>query len=157
MNRIIVFSAFVYLFLFFNTVLIAQNKSDFPYWLEGTWVIDTKNGNSYEMWQKVSNDHLKGKVFRIFDDDTIVFDTMSIKIIDEKIIYELTATYDKKRVYAGYVLSKPSPTLWKFENYSVEYPKAINYEFYSKDSVYVWTEAKDQNTACTDFIMRKEK
>lgn len=140
-----------------NNSVISQQKIEFPNWLLGTWIIETESGNSYEVWEKVSENHLKGRIYRIFGSDTIIFDTMNIKIFDKNIIYELTATVDKKRVYASYTLKRPTNELWKFENNYVDYPKAINYNLYSNDSVYVWTEAKDENTACIDFIMRRKK
>jgi len=141
--------------LSFFSAAFAQ-EVDFPYWLEGTWEINTNHGLSYEKWEKHNDDLMYGKTFRVFVKDTIVFDTMKIKSSDGKVLFEMAANIQNTRVNAGFVLSKPTEDLWKFENPVTDSPHTIYYWRLSPDRVYVWTETMDLEDACMDFIMTRK-
>lgn len=149
---------FILIYSFLTAInTFAQFEKEFPVWLAGIWQIENENGFSYESWEIVSDNFLKGKTFRIFATDTIVFDTMNLKVSENKIIYELTAMSGSKRVFAGYVLTKLNEEVWRFENQITDFPSAIIYQKLSPEKVYVWTEARNKDAICTDFTMIKIK
>ena len=143
------------LFVLFIVNSFSQSMNDFPLWLQAVWEIKSETGSSYEEWVKLDEGLLRGRTYRIFNNDTVVFDTMKIKIVDSYIIYEMSASIKNTLVYAGYPLQKPDPSLWKFENTQIDYPLNINYMRLGSDTIYVWTEAKDANTACMDYLLVK--
>ncbi len=149
---------FLFVAIFLSIVSLGFSQElDFPYWLEGTWEISTKHGVSYEEWVKDDGDLLRGKTFRVFAADTIVFDTMKIKTFEDKVLFEMAANIQNTRVNAGFVLTKPTEDLWKFENPITDSPRTINYWRLSADMVYVWTETMDIEDACMDFIMTRKE
>ncbi|MDD2386498.1 MAG: DUF6265 family protein [Bacteroidales bacterium] len=133
--------------------VFSQNQDNFPYWLEGTWVIESETGESYEQWVLENPNLLSGKTYRFFDEDTIVFDTMKIKRQANEIIFEMAANIRNQRVMAGFVLNKPTSELWKFENPVTDSPHNINYWRIEPNKIYVWIETMDNEHACMDFIM----
>ncbi len=135
----------------------AQTSPIFPLWLEGTWEINTEYGISYENWTKESDSLLVGKTFRVFEKDTIVFDTMKIKYKNNDIIMEMSANVKNTSVYAGFVLSQPTPELWKFENPITDSPHTVNYWRIADNRIYVWTKGLTDEQACMDFTMMKVK
>ncbi len=145
------------MFVFASINLLSQNKADFPNWLVGVWEISSESGSSYEEWTAVRDGSLSGKTYRIFLQDTIVFDTMRIKYFNTEIVYQMSANIKNTRVYGRFPLQRPDPALWKFENPLTDYPRNINYMRMSIDSVYVWTEASDENNACMDYLMIRHK
>ncbi len=144
------------LLILFCSIVYSQTEN-FPYWLEGTWEIKTDMGISYEKWEKRADGNLYGKTYRVFAHDTIVFDTMKIKLDKNEILFEMSANIENTRVMAGFVLSKPTQDLWKFENPVTDSPHVINYWRLESDRVYVWTETMDLDNACMDFIMTRKK
>lgn len=152
---------FLKLFIFTSLISAglchAQSSANFPLWLEGTWEINTEFGISYENWTKESDSLLVGKTFRVFDKDTIVFDTMKIKYKSNDIIMEMSAHVKNTRVYAGFVLSQPTPELWKFENPITDSPHTVNYWRIANNRIYVWTKGLTDEQACMDFTMMKVK
>jgi hypothetical protein len=149
---------FSIIIIFFAVVhLNAQSVSDFPSWLLGCWEIKSETGSSFEEWKQDSNGSLSGRTYRLFMEDTIVFDTMRIRFWDDEIVYQMSANVKNTRVYARYPLQRPDPVLWKFENPLTDYPRNINYMRMGNDTVYVWTEASDANNACMDYLMIKTK
>ena len=139
------------------TNMQAQEQVIFPAWLQGTWEISTEFGVSYEKWTKISDSLLIGKTYRVFDVDTIVFDTMKLKYQDNKILLEMSANAKRTRVYAGFVLSQPTSELWKFKNPITDSPHIINYWRIDDKRVYVWTQGLHNNDPCMDFTMTKVK
>ncbi|HNQ69010.1 MAG TPA: hypothetical protein PKN32_11570 [Bacteroidales bacterium] len=153
MKKIVIYISFVV----FSMNGFSQKNLDFPVWLQGIWEIQSDSGSSYEKWTQVSDSLFLGQTFRLFNSDTIVFDTMKLKLADSIIIYEMSASIGNTMVYAGYPLQRPDPSVWKFENSYIDYPLNINYMIMGVDTVYVWTEAKDANVACMDYLMVRFK
>jgi uncharacterized membrane protein YciS (DUF1049 family) len=145
---------FIFIVLISLTLLLkSQEKVSFPYWLEGTWEISSEMGVSYEKWEITGDSLMFGKTFRYFAHDTIVFDTMKIKTNNDVILFEMAANIQNTRVVAGFVLSQPTPELWKFENQITDSPHNINYWRINDEKVYVWIETMNLDDACMDFVM----
>ncbi len=145
------------LFLCFVSGAFSQTSNDFPLWLLGVWEISSETGSSFEMWNKTNDKELTGKTFRIFYNDTVVFDTMRINYFNSEIVYQMSANVKNTRTYARFSLQRPDPVLWKFENPLTDYPRNINYMRMGNDSVYVWTEASNADNSCMDYLMIRHK
>ena len=133
---------------------------ELPAWLLGTWEIPSVSayaGSSYEEWTKVSNDHWEGKTYRMFGNDTIIFDRMKMLAEEGKVVIKMTAEKEGKRFVASFVGTKLCEELWAFECPEADSPSAIYYRNLGDGQVYVWTEVKTSFDVCADFIMYKQK
>ena len=153
MKRALILLTFVIAF----ATLRAQ---DFPGWLAGTWEIPSVvaySGSSYEEWRKISDSHLEGKTYRMFGNDTIVFDRMKMVVEGGKVVIKMTAEKEGKRIDASFIGTKLCEELWAFECSESDSPSAIFYRKFGDGQVYVWTEVKTDYDVCADFMMYKKK
>ncbi|MBO4875227.1 MAG: hypothetical protein J5542_07975 [Bacteroidales bacterium] len=149
------FVAFVLVLM--SVVMYAQS---FPSWLAGKWEIpslSTVSGSSYEEWTSVSGNHFEGKTYRIFGNDTIIFDHMSIRAEGKDVVLKMSAEKGGKRFLADFKGKKVCEELWAFECAESDSPSAIYYRNLGKGQVYVWTEVTSDIDVCTDFVMYRRK
>jgi hypothetical protein len=149
---------FLILIFFINISFscIAQKNNDFPFWLVGTWEIDSPSGTSYEEWKLSENGDLLGRTYRLFGNDTLVFDNMRIYNLDTIPVFEMFANNQNTRELTKFYLQIIDEDLWKFENINSYNPRSINYHKIEENLVYVWTEHSNTETACMDFLMKKK-
>lgn len=153
MKKILILVTFVFAFAF----LRAQNL---PAWLLGTWEIPSVSefaGSSFEMWKRISDSNWEGKTYRMFGNDTIIFDRMKMLVEGGKVVIKMTAEKEGKRFEASFVGSQLCEELWAFECPEADSPSAIYYRNLGNGQVYVWTEVKTSFDVCADFIMYKQK
>ncbi len=153
MKKILILVTFVFAFAF----LRAQNL---PAWLLGTWEIPSVSefaGSSFEMWKRISDSNWEGKTYRMFGNDTIIFDRMKMLVEGGKVVIKMTAEKEGKRFDASFVGTKLCEELWAFECPEADSPSAIYYRNLGNGQVYVWTEVKTNFDVCADFIMYKQK
>jgi len=138
----------------------AMQAQSFPSWLAGTWEIPSVvayAGSSYEEWRKISDSHLEGKTYRMFGNDTIVFDRMKMLVEGGNVVIKMSAEKDGQRIEASFIGSKLCEDLWVFECPESDSPSAIYYRKFGEGQVYVWTEVKTDYDVCADFMMYKKK
>ena len=153
MKKILILVTFVFAFAF----LRAQNL---PAWLLGTWEIPSVSayaGSSFEVWKRISDSNWEGKTYRMFGNDTIIFDRMKMLADGGKVVIKMTAEKDGKRFDASFVGTKLCEELWAFECPDADSPSAIYYRNLGNGQVYVWTEVKTNFDVCADFIMYRQK
>ena len=153
MKKILILVTFVFAFAF----LRAQNL---PAWLLGTWEIPSVSefaGSSFEMWKRISDSNWEGKTYRMFGNDTIIFDRMKMLVEGGKVVIKMTAEKEGRRFEASFVGTKLCEELWAFECPEADSPSAIYYRNLGNGQVYVWTEVKTNFDVCADFIMYKQK
>ena len=141
-------------------VFATMRAQELPVWLLGTWEIPSVSefaGSSFEKWAKVSNDKWEGKTYRMFGNDTIIFDRMKMLVEGGKVVIKMTAEKEGKRFDASFVGTKLCEELWAFECPDADSPSAIYYRNLGNGQVYVWTEVKTNFDVCADFIMYKQK
>lgn len=149
------FVAFVFVLM-----SVAMQAQSFPSWLAGKWEIpslSTYTGSSYEEWTSISGNYFEGKTYRMFGNDTIIFDRMKMLADGGKVVIKMTAEKDGKRFEASFVGTKLCEELWAFECPEADSPSAIYYRNLGNGQVYVWTEVKTNFDVCADFIMYKQK
>ncbi len=131
-----------------------------PSWLLGTWEIPSVSayaGSSFEVWKRISDSNWEGKTYRMFGNDTIIFDRMKMLVEGGKVVIKMTAEKEGKRFDASFVGAKLCEELWAFECPDADSPSAIYYRNLGNGQVYVWTEVKTSFDVCADFIMYKQK
>jgi hypothetical protein len=153
MKKFLILVTFVFAFAF----LRAQTL---PSWLLGTWEIPSVSayaGSSFEVWKRISDSNWEGKTYRMFGNDTIIFDRMNMLADGGKVVIKMTAEKEGKRFDASFVGTKLCEELWAFECPEADSPSAIYYRNLGNGQVYVWTEVKTNFDVCADFIMYKQK
>lgn len=131
-----------------------------PSWLLGTWEIPSVSayaGSSFEVWKRISDSNWEGKTYRMFGNDTIIFDRMKMLVDGGKVVVKMTAEKEGRRFEASFVGTKLCEELWAFECPEADSPSAIYYRNLGNGQVYVWTEVKTSFDVCADFIMYKLK
>ena len=139
---------------------VAMQAQTLPSWLLGTWEIPSVSayaGSSFEVWKRISDSNWEGKTYRMFGNDTIIFDRMSMLADGGKVVIKMTAEKEGKRFDASFVGTKLCEELWAFECPDADSPSAIYYRNLGNGQVYVWTEVKTNFDVCTDFIMYRQK
>ncbi len=139
---------------------VAMQAQTLPSWLLGTWEIPSVSayaGSSFEVWKRISDSNWEGKTYRMFGNDTIIFDRMSMLADGGKVVIKMTAEKEGKRFDASFVGTKLCEELWAFECPDADSPSAIYYRNLGNGQVYVWTEVKTNFDVCADFIMYKQK
>lgn len=139
---------------------VAMQAQTLPSWLLGTWEIPSVSayaGSSFEVWKRISDSNWEGKTYRMFGNDTIIFDRMKMLADGGKVVIKMTAEKDGKRFEASFVGTKLCEELWAFECPDADSPSAIYYRNLGNGQVYVWTEVKTNFDVCADFIMYKQK
>ena len=139
---------------------VAMQAQTLPSWLLGTWEIPSVSayaGSSFEVWKRISDSNWEGKTYRMFGNDTIIFDRMKMLVEGGKVVIKMTAEKEGKRFEASFVGTKLCEELWAFECPEADSPSAIYYRNLGNGQVYVWTEVKTNFDVCADFIMYRQK
>lgn len=139
---------------------VAMQAQTLPSWLLGTWEIPSVSayaGSSFEVWKRISDSNWEGKTYRMFGNDTIIFDRMKMLVEGGKVVVKMTAEKEGRRFEASFVGTKLCEELWAFECPEADSPSAIYYRNLGNGQVYVWTEVKTNFDVCADFIMYKQK
>lgn len=139
---------------------VAMQAQSFPSWLAGKWEIPpafAAAGSSYEEWYKVSSTQLEGKTYRMFGNDTIIFDRMQIKIENGNVVLKMSAEKQGKRFVGDFVGKMLREDVWMFECAEADSPSAIYYRKFEDGAVSVWTEVTTEREVCTEFTMYKIK
>jgi hypothetical protein len=139
---------------------VAMQAQTLPSWLLGTWEIPSVSayaGSSFEVWKRISDSNWEGKTYRMFGNDTIIFDRMKMLADGGKVVIKMTAEKDGKRFEASFVGTKLCEELWAFECPEADSPSAIYYRNLGNGQIYVWTEVKTNFDVCADFIMYRQK
>ena len=153
MKRFLILATFIF-------ACAALRAQSFPMWLLGTWEIpsvSTYAGSSFEEWTKISDSQWEGKTFRMFGNDTVIFDKMKMIAEGGKVIIKMSAEKEGKRHVADFTGTMLREDLWAFECPETDSPSAIYYRNLGDGKVYVWTEVKTAFDVCADFIMYKHK
>jgi major membrane immunogen (membrane-anchored lipoprotein) len=141
----IVVSVFLLLALTFSTA----TSQTFPGLLQGTWKLENKD--SYERWDLVNSNTLKGFVYELTDGKMVVTEYLEISKKGNDIIYTATVLNQNQGIGIDFIL-KTSDGLFSFENPGHDFPKFIRYQFISNNKMKV-TVGTDEN----NFILHFQK
>lgn len=124
-------------FIMVNAFLSCHAQEDLKSvdFLIGTWKIENKN--VYEIWKKVNKTEFSGKSYQMNEGQTKISETLSIKIINGKIIYEATVPNQNDGRSIPFELNTRNKDLVSFENLNHDFPKKIQYKLIDNSKVMV--------------------
>jgi len=109
-----------------------MEKTDF---LVGTWKMEGKD--LYEVWEKNENNEFTGYSYELQKNKKTITETLSLKRIDDRIVYEATVSNQNEGKTIQFVLNTEVKTYFSFENDQHDFPKKIQYKKISKDEIQV--------------------
>ncbi len=113
-----------YLLLLVSSLAFAQ--ADLPLFLEGTWKME--NEDSYEHWDLLNGQALKGVGYRLSDGQMAVSEYMDIVVTKKrKVVYAATVVKQNGGKRVEFLLRK-SGEAYVFENFQHDFPKRIAYQ-----------------------------
>jgi len=120
------------LFLFISCVNRSMEAIDF---LIGTWKIESKN--QYETWVKDSSNELIGQSYEINGNQKVILETIAIRMIDNKMIYEATVPDQNEGQTIQFASNPEIESYFSFENLNHDFPKQIQYTKISDDEIMI--------------------
>lgn len=125
-------------YFLFIIILISANitfgQTQFPTFLQGTW--KTENKETYERWDKLNDETLKGFSYRIKDGQMMVSEYLEITKKGNDIVYTATVLQQNAGKGIDFKLTK-SEDVYSFENPAHDFPKKISYQKISETEVLV--------------------
>ncbi|MDR2084495.1 MAG: DUF6265 family protein [Bacteroidales bacterium] len=105
-------------------------------WLIGTWMFeDGFGGVSYESWEKISNNELKGRSYVLAGNDTVVFENINIKQENNNLFYTAKVTGHNDDMPITFPLKSITEEKMEFENLQHDFPQMISYRKINNDSL----------------------
>lgn len=127
-------------------------------WLIGTWENNSKQGNLSEIWLKLNDSIYSGHVFFIKGKDTLHFETIQLKQVDDNLRYSSTVKGQNNDLALEFKLTSETKNKLIFENSKNDYPQKITYKLISKDSLITIISGIQQGKASTEnFPMKRNK
>lgn len=118
--------------------------------LAGTWKVEGKE--TYEVWEKTDGNELKGSSYKIKDGKKVVTETLSIKNVDGKIVYEATVANQNKGKAIPFTLSPDTSKGYSFENPGHDFPTKIIYQKTSDTGLMIQVLGADDKGFTLKFI-----
>ena len=103
-------------------------------WLIGKWQMEGKN--VFEVWQK-DGQKIRGSSFSISNGDTIIYETLTIEIINDTLYYIPTVFDQNDGKAIPFKLESNLATNLVFTNMSHDFPQIIQYLLIGKDTIKV--------------------
>lgn len=119
----------------FLIISCANHSIDRIDFLIGTWKIE--NQNQFEIWTKVNNNELIGHSYKINENQKKILETLTIKMIDNQMIYEATVPDQNEGKSIQFALNPEITSYFSFENLNHDFPKRIQYEKISGNEIAV--------------------
>lgn len=91
----------------------------------GTWKMEGRN--QYEEWSKVDNDSLIGHSYKIINNKKVISETLVIKQMNNKTVYEATVPTQNEGKTIQFILNTSDSSFFSFENLEHDFPKKIQY------------------------------
>ena len=113
---------FLSLFAFIPFLLEAQ--SAFPTFLTGTW--KAEHGDTYEHWNRLSDNHLKGISYKYKNGQIQVTEYVEIVVKKKKLVYKASVVGQNKGQRISFTRTD-SGNSYVFENKKHDFPKKIEY------------------------------
>ncbi len=104
-------------------------------WLLGTWENNTNRGTIFESWEKVSDTSFSGKSYIIKENDTLVFETISLIEKNDNLFYIPAVKNQNQGLPVTFELTNQTETEMIFENPYHDFPQVISYTKISHGSL----------------------
>ncbi len=114
---------------------LSKTKLDKAAWLEGTWENKTSRGSIFENWKVVSETEMRGKSYKLQEEDTLVFETLGLIEEDGKVFLIPTVMNQNDQQPVVFTLTEISNSLMIFKRPEHDFPQVIEYRMISVDSL----------------------
>ncbi len=101
----------------------------------GTWKMEGKE--QYEYWELSNSKELMGYSYQVKDNQKIITETLSIKILDNTIIFEATVPDQNEGKTIPFTLNNEIKDYLSFENIDHDFPKKIQYKRINENEIEV--------------------
>lgn len=101
----------------------------------GTWKMEGKE--QYEVWESSQNNGLIGYSYKLNDNQKTITETLTVKIIENNIIYEATVPNQNEGKTIPFTLNNEIKEYLSFENITHDFPKKIQYKRLNDDVIEV--------------------
>ena len=103
--------------------------------LIGTWKMEGKE--QYENWELSNNKELIGYSYKFKDSQKIITETLSIKILENAVIFEATVPDQNEGKTIPFTLNNEVKDYLSFENIDHDFPKKIQYKRINENEIEV--------------------
>lgn len=125
--------------------------------LLGTWGMETKNGMLYETWEKVNENLLRGKSYKLNGKDTLVSEMIELKKNGDSVWYIPTVTGQNAGKPVMFRQTLAMGNLFVFENPQHDFPKRIAYEIVSGEILRAWIDGGEGSANRRNFNYKRIK
>ncbi len=116
--------------------------------LTGTWKVEGKE--TYEHWEMIDN-QLKGSSYTIENGEKLISETLSIKMLNGKVVYEATVLNQNEGKTIPFTLTKNTTNGFSFENPKHDFPTKIIYQRISTTELVVQVLGADDKGFTINF------
>ncbi|MDH3697067.1 MAG: DUF6265 family protein [Flavobacteriaceae bacterium] len=113
----------------------SENKLSRVDFIIGTWKMEGKE--QYENWELSNNKQLIGYSYKFKDSQKIITETLSIKILENTVIFEATVPDQNEGKTIPFTLNNEIKDYLSFENIDHDFPKKIQYKRISENEIEV--------------------
>lgn len=113
----------------------SENKLSRVDFMIGTWKMEGKE--HYENWELSNNKELIGYSYKLKDSQKIITETLSIKILENTIIFEATVPNQNEGKTIPFTLNNEIKDYLSFENIDHDFPKKIQYKRINENEIEV--------------------
>ena len=113
----------------------SENKLSRVDFIIGTWKMEGKE--QYENWELSNNKELIGYSYKFKDSQKIITETLSIKILENTVIFEATVPDQNEGKTILFTLNNEIKDYLSFENIDHDFPKKIQYKRINENAIEV--------------------
>jgi hypothetical protein len=124
--------------------------------LTGLWKMNGKRGALYEEWQVGGDNQLKGRSYKIKNNDTVVLENVIISLQDSAIFYTPVVRDQNNQQPVPFKLISYNNNRYVFENKEHDYPQRVIYELVSANELRARIEGIESGKeSASDFIYNR--
>ncbi|MPQ46224.1 hypothetical protein GCQ56_04300 [Marinifilum sp. N1E240] len=116
------------------TTSCSTSKIEKLEFLEGTWQIEGKE--QFEVWEQ-NGEELKGYGYNIKENHKQISETLAIKMVNGKVVYQATVANQNEGATVSFQLNDTINDYYSFENAKHDFPNKIQYYKLSENKVKV--------------------
>jgi hypothetical protein len=124
--------------------------------LTGLWKMDGTRGGLYEEWQAGGDNQLKGRSYKIKNNDTVVLENVILSLQENDIFFTPVVHDQNNQQPVPFKLVSYNNNRYVFENKGHDYPQRVIYELVSANELYARIEgSKNGKESGSDFVYRR--
>lgn len=131
---------FICLGLVVNSTFAQQNLNELEFSI-GTWKVENKE--NYEVWNKLSPVEFSGEVYKLIDNSKNISETLTLKIVENKIVYQATVPSQNDGKTIDFNLNTLIKITFSFENLQHDFPKKIQYKKIDQNKIFIQVLGED--------------